>query len=69
MGQTFFGLTPDYMKNIYDIFFNMKMHGGWSFIEAYNLPIGLRTWFVEKLKDHFEKEKKEYDKIKSSSKR
>lgn len=45
------------------------MHGGWSFIEAYNLPIGLRTWFAEKLKAHFEKEKKEYDKIKSSSKR
>ena len=65
MGQPFFGLTPDYMKNIYDIFFNMKMHGGWSFIEAYNLPIGLRTWFVEKLKDHFEKEKKEYDKMKN----
>jgi len=27
----------------------MKYHGGWSFTEAYNLPVGLRTWFVERL--------------------
>mgnify|MGYP003111525661 CR=1 FL=1 len=27
----------------------MKYAGGWSFSEAYNLPIGLRRWFVERL--------------------
>jgi len=35
----------------------LKYHGGWSFLEAYNLPIGLRTWFIKKLMEQFEKEK------------
>ena len=39
----------------------LKYHGGWSFIEAYSLPIGLRTWFVERLQKQFEDEKKQYD--------
>ena len=63
MGQTFFGLTNDYMKNIYDVFFSMKLHGGWSFIEAYNLPVGLRDYYFKKLIEHYEKQNKEYDKL------
>ena len=47
--RTFFGLTVDYMKNVYEQFFLMKYYGGWSFIEAYNLPVGLRDWFFERL--------------------
>ncbi len=34
----------------------LKYHGGWSFIEAYNLPVGLRRWFLERLVKQFEKE-------------
>jgi len=37
------------MVQIYEQFFYLKYYGGWSFIEAYNLPVGLRTWFVERL--------------------
>ena len=37
------------MESVYEQFFYMKYYGGWSFIEAYNLPIGLRTWFIERL--------------------
>tara|TARA_R100000008_G_C3557169_1_gene153880 strand:+ start:859 stop:1038 length:180 start_codon:yes stop_codon:yes gene_type:complete len=37
------------MKNVYEQFFLMKYYGGWSFIEAYNLPVGLRDWFFERL--------------------
>jgi len=44
------------MENVYEQFFSLKYHGGWSFIEAYNLPIGLRIWFLQKLKDQVEKE-------------
>tara|TARA_R100001129_G_scaffold68935_1_gene47078 strand:- start:3538 stop:3705 length:168 start_codon:yes stop_codon:yes gene_type:complete len=51
------------MGLIYEQFFFLKMHGGWSFIEAYNLPIKLRNWFVRRLKQHFEDEKKAHDKI------
>ena len=47
--RTFFGLSEQYQQQVYEQFFILKYHGGWSFIEAYNLPIGLRMWFVERL--------------------
>ncbi len=37
------------MENVYEQFFFLKYSGGWSFLEAYNLPVGLRMWFVERL--------------------
>jgi len=37
------------MESIYEQFFFLKYSGGWSFAEAYNLPVGLRTWFSERL--------------------
>ena len=56
LGPTFFGLTDEYMENIYEQFFFLKYSGGWSFSEAYNLPIGLRIWFVKRLVAQIEKE-------------
>ena len=47
--STFFGLTPEYSENIYEQFFFLKYHGGWGLMEAYNLPIKLREWFVKRL--------------------
>jgi hypothetical protein len=44
------------MENVYEQFFFLKYYGGWSFIEAYNLPIGLRVWFVRRLSDQIKKE-------------
>ncbi len=58
---TFFGLSDDYSKSVYEEFFILKYHGGWSFIEAYNLPIGLRHWFVKRLLKQFEDEKEHMD--------
>lgn len=55
--RTFFGLTDEYMENIYEQFFFLKYSGGWSFSEAYNLPVGLRKWFVERLLKQLEDEK------------
>jgi len=51
-----FGLTEEYMENIYEQFFFLKYSGGWSFSEAYNLPVGLRRWFVERLLRQLEME-------------
>lgn len=50
------------METVYETFFLLKHFGGWSFIEAYNLPIGLRTWFVERLQKQFEEESKQMKK-------
>jgi len=50
------------MENIYEQFFFLKYSGGWSFSEAYNLPIGLRKWFVERLIKQLEREAEEMEK-------
>ena len=55
--RTFFGLTDEYMESIYEQFFFLKYSGGWSFSEAYNLPIGLRDWFTKRLIKQLEAEK------------
>lgn len=60
--RTFFGLNDKYQEQIYETFFLMKYHGGWSFIEAYNLPIGLRNWFVKRLADQKQSEADEIEK-------
>ncbi len=59
--RTFFGLTDEYVENVYEQFFFLKYSGGWSFSEAYNLPIGLRTWFVERLIKQLKAEKEAVD--------
>ena len=62
LAQTFFGLSNKYIEQVYEQFFLLKYHGGWSLIEAYNLPVGLRNWFVKRLAKQFEDEKKQHDK-------
>jgi len=52
----FFGLNEIYMESVYEQFFILQYHGVCSFIEAYNLPIGLRKWYLDKLKRQFELE-------------
>ncbi len=53
---TFFGLSSEYIQQVYEEFFLLKYHGGWSFIEAYNLPVVIRRWFLERLADQIKKE-------------
>ena len=65
--QTFFGLSEEYQENVYEEFFLLKHHGGWSFIEAYNLPISLRHWFLKRLTRHFEEEKQQIQNSKNKS--
>ncbi len=55
------------MENIYEQFFYLKYAGNWSFIEAYNLPVGLRKWFVERLAKQLQSEKDAIDKAGSKS--
>jgi hypothetical protein len=43
---------------VYEQFFFLKYSGGWSFSEAYNLPVGLREWFVKRLIKQLQDEKK-----------
>ena len=50
------------MESVYEQFFVLKYHGGWSFTEAYSLPVALRSWFINKLKEQFEKEREAIEK-------
>ena len=59
---TFFGLTDEYTEQVYEQFFILKHHGGWSLYELYNLPVGLRNWFFERMLEEFEKEKQAAEK-------
>ena len=54
--MTFFGLSSDYIQSVYEELFLLKYHGNWSFMEAYNLPITIRRWFLQRLADQIEKE-------------
>ena len=47
----------------------MKYHGGWSFTEAYNLPVVIRRWFLKRLADQLAKENEQVENSRSSSSR
>lgn len=57
------------MENVYEQFFLLKYHGGWSFMEAYNLPVSLRTWFLERLSQQLQDESNANKKAMSRAKR
>jgi hypothetical protein len=54
------------MENVYEQFFFLKYSGGWSFSEAYNLPVGLRKWFVDRLVKQLEAENEAIQKASAS---
>tara|TARA_Y100000296_G_C5045794_1_gene192215 strand:+ start:153 stop:410 length:258 start_codon:yes stop_codon:yes gene_type:complete len=58
---SFFGLGDDYIAQVYEEFFILKYHGGWSFFEAYNLPVAIRRWFIRRLEKQFKREKEAHD--------
>ena len=66
---TFFGLNDNYIEKVYEHFFYLKYYGGWSFIEAYNLPVKIRNWFVHKLNNQLEAEKEAMQDAQSKAKR
>jgi hypothetical protein len=51
--RTFFGLSDQYMEDVYEQIFYLKNDGNWNFTEIYNLPVKLREWFVTRLTKHF----------------
>ena len=60
--RSFFGLSDKYAEKVYETFFLLKYHGGWSFTEAYNLPVVIRSWFLSRLVKQFEDEKQQMEK-------
>ena len=56
LGSTFFGLTPQYRLNVFstihEIVFNGN--GGYDWNTVYNMPIWLRKFTFNKIKEHFD---------------
>ena len=57
------------MENVYEQFFILKHYGSWSLIELYNLPVGLRDWWLNRTLKEFEKEKEAQEKASNKSRR
>jgi len=70
LGSTFFGLTPQYRVSIFTQIHEIVFHGkgGYDYDTVYNMPIWLRNFTFQKMQEHYEKEKAEYDKINKKAK-
>ena len=44
------------MEAVYKHMFDLKYYGGFSLFESYNLPIGLRNWYIQLLSEQLKKE-------------
>ena len=66
---TFFGLTPQYRKNIFNQIHDLVYHGGGGFIhsEVYNMPIWMRRFHIQKINEHNKKQQELIDKQKGKS--
>ena len=66
--RTSFGLSDDYIRGVYEEFFLLKYHGNWDFTEAYNLPVVISRWFLERLRQQIQDEnEQEKEAIKKAS--
>lgn len=54
----FFGLTPKYKLAVHENIFNMVTYGkgGWTWDDMYNMPVHLRTYYMNLLAKALEKE-------------
>jgi hypothetical protein len=52
---TLFGLTPEYKLVVNQEIFDLVFHGkGFTYHDAYNMPVHIRHFFVRKLQKYFE---------------
>ena len=51
----FFGLTPEYKEVYLEYIFILMYHLGFTYKDAYNTPIGIRKWFIDRLAKEFKK--------------
>jgi hypothetical protein len=63
LGSTFFGLTPKYRLQVQEQIFDLIYYGkGFSYTEAYNMPVYLRHFFIRKINELHKKRQKAEEK-------
>ena len=67
MELTFFGLTQQYRLNLFKTIHEIVFHGGggYDWHTIYDMPIWLRTFTFNLLKEHYEKIKEQQESQKS----
>jgi hypothetical protein len=68
LGLTFFGLTPDYRVNLFEqiheiVFFGK---GGYDWETVYNMPIWLRNFVFNKIKEFYNETSSNNDTVEKS---
>ena len=65
---TFFGLTPSYRSYIFSQIHEIVFYGngGYDWNTIYNMPIWLRNFTYNKIKEHYEKQNSENDTVEES---
>ena len=48
LGLAFFGLTPEYNESLLDEIFYLIYYMGFTYHDAYSLPIFKRRWFIKR---------------------
>ena len=72
MGLAFFGLTPtsakqhriQFLTQIHEICFHGQ--GGYSWTEVYEMPLWLRKFVYQKIKEHYDKQAKQAEQAKQN---
>ncbi len=49
MAWAFFGLSENNKEYVYEEIFQLIHYGSWSFREAFNLPVLIRKWFIQRI--------------------
>jgi hypothetical protein len=49
-------LTDEYIEGAYEQMFYLNYTGNFTLTECYNLPVGLRNWFTERLSRQIKQE-------------
>jgi hypothetical protein len=65
---SFFGLTPQYRKLIFDQVHDLVFHGGGGFqyYDVYNMPIWLRRFHIRKISEHNKEHNEEMERAKKN---
>ena len=65
---TFFGLTQEYRLSLFRIIHEIVFNGngGYDWNTVYNMPIWLRRFTYETLREHYEKQNEENKKLENS---
>jgi hypothetical protein len=68
---TFFGLTPEYRKHIFDQIHQIVFHGqgGYNFDDVYNMPLWLRSYTFNQIKKWYDEKNKQEDDVSEFTKK